>query len=164
MINAIEWVRKGEGKSFKLASNSECIVKWMSSSLLPEFGPYKLVGTYNEKVGKVYVDRWHEVEIENYNVLRDKNIWQIFIVSSKLMPKIDSHQALEAGVDRYLSTSGAILVQFREAMSDGKELFYIGIVDSIVNRDSGEIVQHGGYLQIFKKLKKDAGKFGVTFE
>ena len=83
------WVRQSRGRTFHFELQDSEVQDLLVQCLPTEFGPYTLIGTYLEKVGKLYERRFLETKLDQYLELRKKEIWTIFVKSEKITGRID---------------------------------------------------------------------------
>ena len=143
------WVRQSRGRTFDFDLQDSEVQDLLMQCLPTEFGPYTLIGTYLEKVGKLYEERFLETKLDQYLELRKRDISDIFVKSEQLTGQFDYSD--KEGLFGLLPTNGLINIQVDvlPAFLDG-----VGIVNRIINEDTGEIVTHVEYEQIFKAMKK----------
>ncbi len=151
------WVRQSRGRTFDFDLQDGEVQDLLMQCLPTEFGPYTLIGTYLEKVGKLYERRFLETKIDQYLELRKKKIWQIFVKSEKITGQID--YSSKDDLNALLPTNGLTIIQVdlpRESPG------FAGIINRIINEETGEIVTHVEYEQIFKAMKKAFLRFQKT--
>ena len=143
------WVRQSRGRTFDFDLQDSEVQDLLMQCLPTEFAPYTLIGSYLEKVGKLYEGRFLETKLDQYLELRKKEIRQIFVKSEKITGQID--YSAKDDLDALLPTNGLTIIQVdlpRESPG------FAGIINRIINEETGEIVTHVEYEQIFKAVKK----------
>ena len=151
------WVRQSRGRTFDFDLQDSEVQDLLMQCLPTEFAPYTLIGSYLEKVGKLYERRFLEAKLDQYLELRKKDISDFFVKSEQLTGQFDYSD--KEGLFALLPTNGLIIIML-DVMPISPD--YVGIINRIINEETGEIVTHVEYEQIFKVLKKAFRRYQKT--
>ncbi|MFA7486383.1 MAG: hypothetical protein WCZ89_10185 [Phycisphaerae bacterium] len=152
------WRRLGRGQVLQFFATDDEVQNWLLTLLPPEYGPYTLVGADSIEVeNKMYVEKGFEIDISDFKTAiyeKEYPRWQYWIRSKALTPKLDFLR--QKRITWVLSYSGLVGLQHGRYLKDaGRDFSSIGIVDKVINDETGEEIVNKEYLSIFKKLKKE---------
>jgi len=152
-----DWVRVGRGRGLEFYVDDEEMAGILTESLLPAYGPYVLAGSLMIEEGKgKYVEEPFIRDIGEFLQLRREGVWEFFICSTAVTKDLNIRRGDR--VSARLSLSGLVNLQ-QGALHKGRWCeSSIGVVDRVVNRETGETVTHREYLQILNALKRSLKK------
>jgi hypothetical protein len=159
MITDVErWQRMGRGRTLQFFATDDEVQSWLSS--LPErYEPYLLMGVDKVRAGSNYVDLPFHCRIEEFlecSKAGDGNRWEFWILSEAITPGLVALHQGRLGV--LYSYSGLVRLVHGLTLRDCRDASSIGIVDKVINLDTGEVRQHAEYLEIFNTLRKTIKK------
>ena len=105
--------------------------------------------------------RWFNTfEVQSVPALEFAGPWRYCIHSKKLTPILPSRElADQVRLLGLFATNGLILLGHPFSMARGaSKASSIGLVNRVRNRQTGEVIEHTGYDEIFRKLKRELTK------
>ena len=150
-LSSDTWVRAGRGRSFQFYACDEEVLQLLQSSLPQGLGPYSLIGTYVEAIGRTPIHRFVTAAVGEFPTLRAKGIWQFFLRSWQATPTLDL--PADATLAACLSLYGMVSIQHGCTLKGQWQWSSIGLVNRIRNTFTEELVAHESYEQLFRTLK-----------
>jgi hypothetical protein len=155
------WYRIGKGRVLQFFATDDEVQEWLLTMLPSEYGPYTLVGADLVRVEKKkYVEKGFEFDITElkqaiYEIEYPR--WQYWLRSKVLTPELDfSRQKIITWVLSYTGLVGLHHGGYIKNM--GRDASSIGIVDTVSNKSTGEVIKHSEYLKIFNILARQIKK------
>ena len=104
--------------------------------------------------------RWFDTfEVQPVSALEFAGSWRYFIRSKKLTPILPpSELSGRVRWDALFATNGLIRLDHPSMARRASKASRIGLVNRVYNREVGEVIEHTGYDEIFRKLKRELTK------
>lgn len=150
------WDRVG-GRVIQFYATDEEVDNVLKQHLPAKYEPYFLVGyDWTNQDGDSYVWKPFSYPVVDFLVLRRQGRWHLDIQSTVLTPDIRPFD--ENRIARKMSFNGLINIQHGSIRKGKWDDSSFTIVDKIINKITGESIEHEEYLAIYNSLKRGLKK------
>ncbi|MBC7351482.1 MAG: hypothetical protein H5U08_03905 [Thermogutta sp.] len=139
------WYRLGRGRVFDFRATGEQVVQALQAGLPEQWAPYVLVNVIRVKRDKTYEPQVSYYAIEELPAVATEENWQFFVMSKVISGNIDVSAV--GNPDSFCSLNGMIILFYPKYPS-------LGIVNKVECCNTGEIIEHTEYFQIYRKLAR----------
>jgi hypothetical protein len=158
IADVTKWDRVG-GRELQFFATDAEVERWLTQELPEQYSPYHLVGSDLVEDGPIYVQRPFQcefgemLECRHGSGLERHNFW---IWSELLTPSLPLRQG--DPIVALCSYSGLVLLQHGFVHHGRRDVSRISMVDKVRHLETGEVLQHEGYFDIYKTLRKKIKK------
>jgi hypothetical protein len=159
IINDVtQWARVGGRELQFLATDAE-VLEWLTQGLPSQYAPYHLVGSDLVEDGPVYVEHPFRCEVSAllecmHAVSPNRYIFRLW--SEVLTPGLRLRRGEPIGA--MCSLNGLVGLQHGFLHHGRRDISRISITDKVRHLETGAVLEHEGYFDIYKTLRREVKK------